>query len=567
MARMCPREPAEHTRSEGEREVFSLIKTELPNSWSALHSLGMVTHPRKPWAEIDFVLIGPTGVYCLEVKGQRVARRDGQWIFTNRHGEENTHREGPFHQAAGASAALRAYLVRRQPSLAKIAVGYGVVLPDSSLEAEGPDIERAVLFEATDVERGFDAYIDRLTRYWYPRVKAVTGKTPVGLSQQEVQTILALLRPDFDGIPSLRAQAGVVTRELLRLTAEQYRVLDGLAENPRVFVRGGAGTGKTLLAIEEARRQSKLGHRVLFCCFNKNLAHFVRDEIGDSVTCTTLHSLMASLVAAEHLEADLPAASKSDLFSIFYPELALRILRSAGRRRFDVLIVDESQDLLRDDYLDVLSELVVDGLANGQWRMFFDPLQNIYQGTATSSLTRIHKLNPTHYQLTMNCRNTAPIATTTGLLADVDLGETLVAEGPETRIIWYSGQPEQSAVLKTEIDRLVAGGIDVADIVLLSPRAYDSSAARTLAGYRITESTQPRHGSIRFSSVGGFKGLEATAVVLTDVERLNTSDAHSTLYVGTSRACVFLSVLIDRTATKEYETLAAKLGSRLAQAS
>jgi hypothetical protein len=73
------------------------------------------------------------------------------------------------------------------------------------------------------------------------------------------------------------------------LTQEQYHVLDGLSENDRVLVRGGAGTGKTLLAIEEARRQARGGRRVVLFCFNRQLAAFLAGTVKDETLIRARH--------------------------------------------------------------------------------------------------------------------------------------------------------------------------------------------------------------------------------------------------------------------------------------
>ena len=111
MARMCPAVVSEHTKSPAEVDVFGIVARELSEEWTALHSLGIAVHPRKPWAEADFVLVGPPGVFVLEVKGQHVRRENGKWIFTSGGGRDSEPKaEGPFDQAGGASAALFKYL-------------------------------------------------------------------------------------------------------------------------------------------------------------------------------------------------------------------------------------------------------------------------------------------------------------------------------------------------------------------------------------------------------------------------------------------------------------------------
>ncbi len=50
---------------------------------------------------------------------------------------------------------------------------------------------------------------------------------------------------------------------ILALTEEQFSVLDTLARLRRVAVSGGAGTGKTLLALEKAKRLAGEGFETL----------------------------------------------------------------------------------------------------------------------------------------------------------------------------------------------------------------------------------------------------------------------------------------------------------------
>ena len=77
MARMITSKVSETTESYAERLMFEKIPAELPDDWIALHSLGVAECSGMPWTEVDFVLIGPLGVYCLEVKGGNLSRVGG----------------------------------------------------------------------------------------------------------------------------------------------------------------------------------------------------------------------------------------------------------------------------------------------------------------------------------------------------------------------------------------------------------------------------------------------------------------------------------------------------------
>ncbi len=79
-------------------------------------------------------------------------------------------------------------------------------------------------------------------------------------------------------------------RELVRLTEEQMTVLEFVPDLPWVVIRGAAGTGKTLVAMEKARLLAAAGSRVLFLCYNRELARKLAGET-DTFTVTNFHTL------------------------------------------------------------------------------------------------------------------------------------------------------------------------------------------------------------------------------------------------------------------------------------
>lgn len=163
---MYPPEVPERNPSAAEKRVFGMLQEGLGGDWAVIHSLGLAGHPGKPWAEIDFVLVGPPGVFCLEVKGGRVERSEGRWTFTDRHGKTTTKTQGPFEQVGSASGALTHYLTKRLPWVRDAPVGYGVVTPDIEFRIAGPDIESEVVYDSRDAAKPIAVYAERLARYW-----------------------------------------------------------------------------------------------------------------------------------------------------------------------------------------------------------------------------------------------------------------------------------------------------------------------------------------------------------------------------------------------------------------
>lgn len=574
MARMLPPRMPDDVPSHAERQVFELLRTGLPDPWTGLYSVGLSSHPGKPWAEIDFVLVGPAGVFCLEVKGGRVARLEGVWQFTNRFGAVAEKRQGPFEQAGSASAALRKHLVGRLPQLKRAAMGYGVLMPDVSFSVEGPDIEPRVLYDQRDAARAFSAYIRRLVDFWHRRIESVQQHAVATLSTSDCAAVVDEIRPDFDLRPSLHTQMDRAKAKLIRLTREQYRVLDAFGDNPRVVVRGGAGTGKTLLAVQEATSRAAGGERVLLCCYNKRLALFLRgiiDGRSRPVEVQHLHGLMGALIKEAGLIQRLPPAQEDDLFTVFYPEMCLEALVALDRlEAYDCLIVDEAQDLLLDTYADVFDALLKGNLTHGTWRFFLDPFQDIFCGTAPQALARLSGAHPAQFRLSVNCRNTAPIGVATAILSNADTDSTLIADGPEVQQYWCRDAKHQRREISKCIGRALSGGVHPSDVVVLSRHRRENSCLRDGlldVAYPLVDdeaSSRSRGDVIRFSTVAGFKGLESDAVMLADVDELNASSALLSLYVGASRARVLLAVFLDENLKDAYNDHAVVYGQRLA---
>lgn len=568
MAYMIPAQVSQLTESNAEKSLFRRFKDDLPDQdWTVLHSLGLTTHKRKPWAEIDFVLIGPPGVYCIEVKGGTIGRSNGVWTTTTQSGKCNELKESPFAQVGSAAAALHGFLVGAVASMRESVTGYGVMFPEVRFRVPGPDIELDVLYDADDGSNPLVHYIERLTGYWDERCRRDWGRTPKPLDERARRAVRDAISRDFDLCASLRAQLGAVGDQLVRLTEEQSRTFEGLTENPRVLVSGGAGTGKTLLAVSEARRLAASGNRVLLLCFNRKLSEHLRCQFSQEsrVTVQHLHGFMASVIRDAGLQSKLPDAEATDLFEVFYPDLAVEALLTRDELRFDAMVIDEGQDILLDRYLDVMDAALLGELKAGMWRIFFDPNQNIYDGTARGGSERLRSFQPACYRLTMNCRNTMAIAIGTALLSGIPADPVLKAEGPEVVYTWYADREGQRRAVSDRVRKLLYQGLRPQEITVLSPVRLSNSCLATgliscpcaIAEPASDASTDSR--SVCFSTISGFKGLEADTVLLIDIDKLDTS-VNADLYVGASRARALLHVFLNASQRDAYAKLAFRFG-------
>lgn len=564
---MIPSIIKEETQSPAERQMFQRFREQLDGSWTVLHSLGLGNHPRKAWAEIDFVAIGPSGVFSFEVKGGRVERKEGTWVFTDRNGHETKKKEGPFDQVGSASAALRSSLAGRFAFVREALVGYAVMTPDIRFAIKGVDVIPEVVYDRDDTARALESFVTRIESYWQDRLGARRR-----LTKAECNAIVEFLRGDFDIHPTLGTLVAAVEEELVVLTEEQYRVMDALEENDRVIIRGGAGTGKTLLAAAEAARWSAHGARVLMTCFNRNLAGFLRqslDQRAPTVEVMGLHKLMYQLISDAGMLDRLPRDLEGDqLFRIFYPEVASKAL-TVQNEKYDVIVLDEGQDLLLDGYTQVLSALVKGGLEGGIWRLFLDTRQDLYDATSRRALSAYMAAAPAQVTLTLNCRNTTPIALETALLSRSPLAQVLRAEGPEVETRWFTDDADQSQFVASKVRSLLAGGLAAHKIALLSPFTRERSrGVANLSSLDAPVADISREGWSRdhvlFSTIAGFKGLEADAVILMDGYDISDTQT-ATYYVGTSRARVLLAVLLHEGMREEYALSANVFGESEAE--
>jgi hypothetical protein len=556
---MIPPVVGEETASPGEKELFERFRTD-PGAadWVVLHSLDVPRHRRQLMGEIDFTIVVPgQGVLCLEVKSHRSVGRDadGMWHL----GHDMPTRVGPFRQASDATHSLRDYVRTRAPELRGLLFWSAVCFTNVRFQLTSPAEwhDWQVIDSAALRARSISALVAAVLA----RARALAASTQSAAwfnatnaepTAEQVTALVRIMRPTFEFFESPKSRRRYREDELRRYTAEQYDALDAMdpSANPRVVFEGAAGTGKTLLALEEARRSQLRGKRALLCCFNRLLGSWLRREaepLGDAVVATTFHSYLLQLTRLE-----VPEASSAAFWTDELPEAALDVILSGKITPFDILIIDEAQDLLLDGYLDIFDVLVNGGLANGLWRMFGDFEQQSLYGSSSRPLVEVlaqRAPGTPRYMLTKNCRNTPRIASFVKLLAAYDRGYATVLRpdnGIEPELIFYGSQDEQDVKLETLLNSLFADGYSGREIVVISPRARGGAAERLYAkGWadRLKPAAADLPGGIRYCTVHAFKGLESPVVILTDIASIGTAADHSLFYVAVTRATERLYVL------------------------
>ncbi len=537
MARMIPPRFDESTTSTAERVLYYRLQDHLEDAWTVLHSLPWLdgSRPRLGEGECDFILLHPAhGLLVLEAKSgtPRYDGGRGEW----RHEDGRTLTD-PFVQARRGMHAVVDLLGRGSPAWreAPLPYGYAVAFPDARAVrgALRPDMTPDLILLEPDLDRLQARIVRLLARFARP---------PAAPDAGAVAAALAVLQPALRLVPALGSRIEAAGREQVRLTADQAETLAGLAGNRRLVVRGGAGTGKTLLAAAEARRRATAGQRVLVLCFNRPLGAFLREQLaaaGPAVRALTFHELCLEVLREAGAEA--PATGDGDFWDELF-QAALAALPGATTRH-DAILVDEAQDF-RDEWWLLIEEFLADP-ERSALHLFIDDRQNLYGRSGRLPFTE------PEFRLRRNCRNTEPIARFARRAIGLEAGGGALPDGPEPAVHEVAdARAERDAVRRVLHELVHEQGIAPDRIAVLGCHRLEKSsfAGRERLGNLVLReaAAPPAPNTVPYATVHRFKGLEADCVLLTGIGEPSAyyrqEHWRRFLYVGGSRARAVLHV-------------------------
>lgn len=551
MARMIPLHIPASTESAAERKLFDEFERSCPADWIVLHSLDLAQRGTGPLGEADFVLIAPGyGIIAIEAKTYLGRTPSGEW---RTHPTGPPKERSPFKQAADAMYRIKEWM--RAHNLPDVLATAVVVVPD--MEVVTPDQIEWSPRQLIDRPKFLSKSFDRLLIDIFDAQRDELSSPPAPLTVKQAEAIVRVLRGEVECYVSPKARIENQLAEVRRFTEEQYRVLDQMGDNSRLLVDGLAGTGKTLLAIEEARRAVEQGRRVLFVCFNRLLGEWLQAEtaaFGDACNTLTIHAFMQDIagdtwrpgLTTEYWEEELPERA----FGVLAERSAL-----GTAAEYDELIIDEAQDILvNESFLTVLDTVLKLGLSAGRWRFFGDfGHQDIFgrlEASPRELLEKIIGYQPPLVRLRENCRNLPRVAYLAGVVGEVEGGYRQYRredDGFDPRVIFYDGAKTARKALVDALDTLCAEGFDPGQIVVLSRRSAGNCLAAQMDTPPWSDRLRPLadagSGYTGYDSIFRFKGREAPAIVITDLDPLAEEgrwsaqdDVRSLLYVGVTRA-------------------------------
>ena len=543
----------------GERDVFNLLSG-CSSAWVVLHSLDLAPWNRRRRTEIDFVIIVPDlGAVCVEVKSHENISFDGEkW-------SPSTIKRSPFKQVADARGTFHRHLVDLAPQFAKLPIVQCCIFPRSSFDlAPNVSVAPRELMDARAFRRfsGADAFEADLRTRIVRSIEADVDLKPLSraLSTDQIETIVRCCLPVQRFRPAFREEINRRHRDLEQLLrAQQKPVLQLVGLNDRAIISGGAGTGKTLIAMEIAQRAAERGERVALLCFNQLIGNWMREKI--SAAGTALPNLIvgrAIQVMAEMSEIPIPTSPTQHFWEHELPDLLEARLTDpdfSAEARFDYLVLDEAQDLLaRPRLWDCLARFLEGGVAKGAFALFGDFENQVLRDREPllKSLANVETAaNPVKWKLAENCRNYRIVGETAVKLAGLStqVYSDYMRSGSSVAnydVRFYGNEAQQSEEVVRLLREFIANGYKSSEITILSFRADTQSAASRISNEEF-ELKPVRHsaGATGYASVHAFKGMENKIVILTDVDLADRAFERSLFYTGMTRATESVRVLCN----------------------
>ncbi|MCA1712152.1 MAG: NERD domain-containing protein [Actinobacteria bacterium] len=527
MPRLLPPSPEWAEGRHGERAVWEALRDQLPDEVALLHSVLLVEEDHE--YEADLVVAWPgVGICVVEVKGGRVERDDaGRWWQTKA-GQPRRQMGNPMMQASDCRHVLQRYLGRQRVDAARARTAHVLAFPHMALSSsfEAPDMPRSLVLDKDDLKDAAAALRAAVERHG----DGYQPLTPDGLEQ-----MLTLLSAQLPGQASLLSLAEEHEQRVDQLTRDQAAVLENLKYHRRLSIIGGAGTGKTWLALEQARRLTKDGKRVALMCYSRGLGRFLQRVSATWPKPAAYVGLFHDLPL--QWGAETGAEDDSDYYERRLP-LALGQLarQQPPKELFDAVVVDEAQDF-GELWWPSLVACLRDPEHGGLF-VFLDEAQRVFARTSQPPIGN----EP--YVLTSNIRNTKRIAQVFGSLT-TDQAKYRGLEGPPVRFVQCSADDaveHADAAVDALLDEWEGGQIALLTTYHRHPVHAQAVEHRGQQGYWDDFFSED---DVFYGHVLGFKGLERQVVVLAVDGFRDPSRAKEMLYVGLSRARTQLVVVGD----------------------
>jgi len=487
------------TEKRGEELVYSLLKDiNLSKNDVLLHSLNLDEGVRQDWSEIDFLIISQRGIIGIEVKGGPVKFADGYWyVYSDKSCRNMAYRKrkSPHVQVSNALDTLKSNWLRDLHlgpipylKLAILCQNERRLNDFAEMQSEYHIFEEDLLHQ-TNLKNRINEALDYFIEHHNKKAT---------LNDDQIKTVIDRLRPEIDKpIPDYRSHADAIELAQEAFTKEQFDTMDYLSIHDRLIIDGGAGTGKTFL-----------------------LQHSARTE-NDKSTKVGIYTRAKGLISKFN-----KVFFNNKNTSIINPDIAGDLVMDDY---FDIVYVDEGQDLCNLEYIEIVDKSLKNGLEKGKWRWFGDFENQFYdRGNYDEEVLKLLKsytANDSINVLTRNVRNTPQIVQSLTTVTKARIGTTVKG----------NGKPPKSVKAEDIIEEISKHdpNYDV-EVCILHP---DKIAMDELL--KLDWASELAKKGAQVSSIDDFKGMESRLVVVFGLElSLSLEEFIDLYYKSISRAKV-----------------------------
>lgn len=510
MATMHPTDIENYGAPPSERELYSAFRDKLPEKYQVFYSIRWFETSednKRVDSECDFLVFDPSfGFLTIECKGgNSIEIEDDHWFLNEYVDGALSRRElkcSPYEQAEKSMRHFYNYFADEFHQRFNGVYGFAVAFPrykiDSSLAANAP-IELTI--DIDDMGKLANR-INEIFHYWRNKRNI---NIPFSADQKTrfINTINKRI--------ALSAAAGALIKikekEFAKIDFVQDSILDVLFHYPQVRIIGGAGTGKTFIAMKKAARDIHTGKDVLFLCCNKELCGFVREKLGENAQLDfrTFEELMRETIGDAYETTSANENGNKNCFEL---------VDVSNPKKYDSIIVDEGQDFDADMGLTV--RLFLKSEVESSLYVFYDMNQNIFEHKVDNAFA----IDYPPFILRYNIRNTGCIykcaVETTGLGGDTIANQLL---GVEPDIRHYNSVLQAINGLTNIVTRLTQKEyVGTKSIVVLSDEPYAQSilATETRVGafdISFKDLKEIKDTEICFKTAEEFKGLESDVII------------------------------------------------------
>jgi hypothetical protein len=515
----------------GELATLDLLKRELPAAYTVFHNIHWSKSARSypVFGEIDFIVMNRAG-RCLLIE-----QKDGG-LEESKDGLIKRYSSGPKNVGRQLHRSLDNVRdkFRFQNGDVRIDLDYLICCPGYHIK------------NLSAISLDGDRIVDASTIHTLAlRIQELVG--PDEEDAVQAGTVERFFHNSFELVPDVHAHIRSNEKAFTRLSGTLSDLITNLEMDPfRLRISGGAGCGKSILAIKAFERAIDEGKRPLLLCFNRALREKMNAVTPQGGLVQTWNGLCAKFLENQGYTPDYRNMRDNPAF---WEDLEERVIAETVPDDwiFDTLIVDEGQDF-QPEWVDILRLFLKDD---------YDALWLEDQDQNIRDLEPIELDGFIGYRSRSNFRSPLSIAREIQRVLPFDFELANDLPGLGVHYTAYQNPEDQGAHTAKAIERMRGMGFDNSDITILSLRGINSSALseRSRVGnFTLSQFTNEYDmfgnqimspGQIRFESIFRFKGQQSPAIILTDVERPkgNLMRFRRILYAAMTRATVRLEIL------------------------